>query len=371
MQAAIYQSVGRITIENRAKPAPGPGEALVRVVRCGVCATDQHIHHGVFPARMPVVGGHELAGTVEAVGRGVAADGLVGQRVAVDPLLWCGQCHFCRTGRRNHCLRSAAVGVTRDGGFAEWATVPAQSVHRIGELDFAVAAMSEPLACVLWGLKMVGELVGKAVLIVGAGPIGLLWLLVARRAGAASVIVADRLGERLPLARRLGADATVAGELGGASTGPAAAAGERGGPLGGKTDAAGTAALAGQPALAALAAQTEFGFDVAVDATGSPAVVSVLPRLVAPGGTVACFGVCPPGATVAVSPYDVYRRDLRIVGGYAINETFAPAVAMLAGGAIDPRPLVSHVLALAELPRVLDELAGSPAAVKIQIAPND
>ncbi len=339
MNAAVYQSVGRIAVEDRDTPAPGPGQALVRVARCGVCATDQHIFHGVFPAAMPVVGGHELAGTVETVGPGVEP-GLVGRRVSVDPLLWCGRCHFCRTGRRNHCLHTGAIGVTRDGGFAQWAAVPVSQLHEIGELDFAVAAMSEPLACVLWGLKMVGDLVGRSVLIVGAGPIGLLWLLVARQAGAATVIVADRQGERLPLARRLGADATVTGVLGEAA------------------------------AQVALAEQTEFGFDVAVDATGSVAVVGVLPRLVAPGGTVACFGVCPPDVTIEVSPYDVYRRDLRIVGGYAINETFATAVAMLASGAIDPRPLLSHVLALEELPRALNELAGSPAAVKVQIAPN-
>ncbi len=195
-------------------PAPGPGEILLRMEAVGVCYSDIRVYKGEKHARPGVIPGHEIVGSIEAVGQGVA-DPAPGQRVAVCPIIACGLCYYCRRGLRNRCLQRKTLGYDEDGGMAEYALVPA-SVVRLGhvfplppELPAALATLMEPAACVLNSLETCRLRAGSSLVVLGAGPMGLLHLIMARALGAATVIVSEVQPARLALARRFGAIAAV------------------------------------------------------------------------------------------------------------------------------------------------------------------
>jgi D-arabinitol dehydrogenase (NADP+) len=335
VKAAYYQARRELSIREVPDPEPGPNEVLVRVAACGICGTDQHIFDGDFFPSYPLIGGHELAGQVVALGPQQIETGLrEGDRVAVDPSLFCGGCFFCQRAQGNHCLNWNAIGVTRDGGFADYVVAPAANVYPVGEMDYEVAAFIEPISCVVYGLQRLRIPLGANALIYGAGPIGLLMLQLVRNGGASTVTVVDLKQEKLALARSLGAHEVV---------------------LAGSADSA-------------LAEISPLGFDVVIDCTGVPAVVEHMFTHVRNNGKLLFFGVNPPDARIAISPYDVYRKDLEILGSFALRYTFHDAVALLESGAVDVKPLLSDRFPIERFPEAL-ELAGTGEAFKVQIQP--
>jgi D-arabinitol dehydrogenase (NADP+) len=335
VRAVVIAAPGRVAVEEVAVPSPGPGDVLIRVRAAGICGTDLHILDGEYEAHYPIVPGHEFSGEVAALGAGV--EGLsVGDRVTADPNIPCERCIPCRRNEQNQCARHAAVGVTRDGAFAEYVSVPERVVFPIGDLSFAAAALVEPLACVVWGLRRVRIRPGDAVLVHGAGPMGCLLLQAVARSGAALVVVSDPVAGRLDLARSLGAHATVRPE---------------------ELEEGRARALAPD------------GFDVVIDATGLPAVVEASFRQVRARGTIWLFGVCPPDATVRVSPYTVFRKDLTIVGSFALSKTFPESIALIRGGAVRVEPLISHRLPLERAPEALRIARDDPDRMKVQLQP--
>jgi 2-desacetyl-2-hydroxyethyl bacteriochlorophyllide A dehydrogenase len=319
MRAVVFDGPGQVDVREVAEPEPRADEAVVRVAACGVCGTDSHIFRGEYMADYPIVGGHELAGTVAAVGSGVA-EWREGDRVAVDPNIFCGACYFCRSNRANHCLHFSAVGVTRDGGFAEYVSAPARNLYRVPEgLSMEEAALVEPVSCVVYALQRVRVLAGSSALIFGAGPMGQLLLQGLRRSGAASVTVVDRVASRLELAGRLGAECAVL-------------------------------ATGDGPPRDQLRALQPLGFDVVVDATGLPKVVEQMFEFAKPTAKILFFGVCPKGEKAAISPYDVFQNDWEIYGSFALRYTFYPAIDLISSGAVQVRPIVSHALPLTDLP---------------------
>jgi 2-desacetyl-2-hydroxyethyl bacteriochlorophyllide A dehydrogenase len=334
MQAAVFADRRRLEIRDVPEPEPGPGELLVKVERAGMCGTDLHIFNGEYTARYPLVPGHELAGAVVGVGDGVTGFS-TGDRVALDPNVYCGACAFCRRQRNNHCLNFNALGVTRDGGFAEMMAAPAANAYKIGDLPAAQAAFIEPLACVVYGIRRARVEPGDEVVVFGAGPIGLLLAQVARSSGAARVAVVDVSAGRLELAERLGA----------------------------------VPVLAGEGRDRALRAVAPLGFDLAIDATGVPSVVEGLFAHATPGGRVLLFGVCPRDSRISVDPFVIYHRDLEVIGSFSLCYTFEPALRLLREGAVEVDPLVSHTLPLAEFGSALELFERSSDRMKIQIAP--
>jgi D-arabinitol dehydrogenase (NADP+) len=335
VKAAYYEARHEVAVRDAPEPEPGPKDILIRVRACGICGTDQHIYDGDFGGPLPMIGGHELAGDVVAVGPEILEDIRVGQRVAVNPNLFCGSCFYCRRGQVNHCLRWSAIGVTRDGGFADYVVAPEANVYPVGDLDYELAAFIEPISCVVYGLKRLRIPVGANALIYGAGPIGLLMLQLVAHGGASDVVVVDLKEEKLDVARSLGAHDVI---------------------------------LGGADADDALRATSPLGFDVVIDCTGVPSVVEHMFAHVRNEGKLLFFGVNPTDARIAVSPYDVYRRDLEIVGSFALRYTFHDAFALLRSGAVDVRSLLSDRLPIDLFPEAL-ELAGSGDAFKVQIQP--
>ncbi len=335
MKAAFYQAPYTIDVREAPRPDAGPGEVVVRVAACGICGTDQHIFQGDFFPSYPLIGGHELAGEVAAVGEGVDTV-REGDRVAVDPSVFCGYCFFCQRGQGNHCLNWNAIGVTRNGGFAEYALAPKSNIYQIGDMPYEEAAFIEPLSCVVYGLQRLRIPVGANALIYGAGPIGLLMLQLARHGGAGPTAVVDLRQEKLDVARSLGATDVV---------------------------------LGGAGADDALRQISPLGFDVVIDCTGIPAVVEHMFSHVRDEGKLLFFGVNPTEARIQISPYDVYKKDLEIYGSFALRFTFHQTIALLESGAVDVKPLLSDRLPIERFAEALD-LASSGEAFKVQIQPD-
>ena len=211
MRATVFHAPGQIAVEDRPVPDPGPGEVRLSVGAASLCASDVRVYRGEKSARAGVIPGHEIAGVVEALGEGV--DGVAeGDRVIVCPVIACGHCRFCLVGRRNRCRHRRTLGYDVDGGFAQRLLVPEELV-RLGHvlpvpdrLALDIAALAEPAACTLASLELCEVTAGSSLAIVGAGPMGLLHVLLARAAGAGAIIVSEPLPERRAIAQRWGAD---------------------------------------------------------------------------------------------------------------------------------------------------------------------
>ncbi len=209
MRAIRLEGVGQLALREVAKPVPGAGEILVRVEACGICGTDRHLFHGEFPSSPPVTLGHEFAGTVEAVGPGVATFA-PGMTVTGDPNIACGRCPECHRGRVNLCRNLQAIGIHRDGGFADYVVMPETQAHRLPDgLDPVHGAFAEPLACCIHGMDIAALRPGETVVVLGGGLIGLLVVQLARQAGAGRVVLVTRSAEKRALAETLGATDTV------------------------------------------------------------------------------------------------------------------------------------------------------------------
>jgi D-arabinitol dehydrogenase (NADP+) len=334
----IFMQAAQITAPDHARvidaPAsePGPGEILIAVRAAGICGTDLHIFHGEYEATYPIIPGHEFSGVIAAVGQGVQRYA-VGDRVTADPNIPCNLCPACQRNEPNQCQNLAAVGVTRSGAFAEFVVVPESVTFPIGDLSFAAAALVEPLACVVWGLQRVQVQPGDAALVFGAGPMGCLVVQALRHAGTAQVVVTDVVESRLEQAAALGATHTV---------------------------------LAGDDQADQLRALAPLGYDIVTDATGIPAVLEGCFGYARPRGKIWVFGVCPPDTTACFAPYEVFRRDLSIVGSFAVNRTFPQSIALIQGGAIQVTPLISHILPLAEFAEGLRLAEHDPGRMKVQ-----
>jgi 2-desacetyl-2-hydroxyethyl bacteriochlorophyllide A dehydrogenase len=334
MQAVVFPAPQKLSIEEVADPHPAPDEIVVEVAEAGICGTDLHIYRNEYQSAFPVIGGHEFAGRIIELGKDVRGF-QIGDRVSVDPNLNCGECHFCKLLQTNHCLNWQAVGVTRPGAFAEFVAVPARACYAIPDgMSDAQASCIEPVSCVVYALNRMRIHPGDDALIFGAGPMGLLLVQALRHGGAARIVAVEKEPARRTLAEKMGA-----------------------------------LALASDPIPAdRLRELAPYGFPVVIDATGAPAVIAQALRYLAPRGQYLQFGVAPQGETVPWAPYEIFRRDLTIIGSFALCYTFQPAIAWLANGVIDINPLISHTLPLADFERGFREFAAG-RTLKVHLRP--
>lgn len=330
MNAIVVQRPGEFAYREVADPEPGRDAVLVKVGLCGICGTDLHIADGEFaPTPYPIIPGHEFAGEVVAVGEDVGDALVVGDRVAVDPSLFCGHCEACRAGRGNLCANWGAVGDTVDGAFAELVAVPAANAYRIPvTMTWSEAALIEPVSCAVHGMDRLGAVLGEDILVVGAGTMGIILMQLLARAGAASVTMADRIPSRLEVATELGAS-HVAGSLD-------ALDGER--------------------------------FGVVIDASGVPAAIEKIISLVRRGGRALVFGVAPSEATIAVSPFHIYNDEVTVIGSMAVLHSFGRALKLVADGSVRTAQLLAAPMPLASYADAL-HFVRSGQGIKTQLAP--
>ncbi len=205
MKAVYLLGPENIEVREVEKPLPGYGEVLVKVKACGICTLEQRLYAGTMKIFYPLVPGHEAAGEVVEVGDGVISDLKPGMRVALDLVNRCGECYFCRIGKSNQCINRFKKGQRVLGGFAEYIIVKAKQVFAIPDsLSFEEAAFSEPIACCIHSLKKINLQLAEDILIIGAGPMGLMHVQVANAMGA-RVFVSDVDDNRLEIAKKLGA----------------------------------------------------------------------------------------------------------------------------------------------------------------------
>jgi L-iditol 2-dehydrogenase len=322
--------------------APGPGEILVRIGAATTCGTDVKVfRRGGHPRmlKVPTPFGHEMAGTVAASGPGQSRF-QEGERVVVANSGSCGVCEYCLAGRENLCLDLRYL----NGAFAEFLLVPARFVERStlplpDGLPFEIAALTEPLACVIHGIDG-SELRGPSDLAVyGAGPIGLLFVAALSSEGH-RVVLADPNPSRLAAGRRLGAAETVVIERGG-----------------------------GQAPKVAACASRRGGFDAAVDATGLPEVWADTVASVRPGGLANLFGGCAPGSVLEIDTHRIHYSEITLKGVYHHRPaTFRRALELLASGRFDARVLLSAERPLEELEEALRSMMRKEA-LKVVVRP--
>jgi threonine dehydrogenase-like Zn-dependent dehydrogenase len=325
VKAAVLADVGTLAIEERPEPSVADDEVLLDVEACGVCGTDLHILSTPpsHPANVGVVLGHEFVGRVRERGAGVESVG-VGDRVAVAPNLWCGECAWCRRGLRNQCERGTTYGIFVDGGLAPLVAVKARACFPIStDLPAHVAALAEPLSTVVHGARQAQAFPGERAVVIGGGPIGAMFCALLTVAGA-SVTVVEPVRERAELAAALGAvDVVSPYDVGGLEA------------------------------------------EIVVDAVGSQLAAAL--EVVARGGRVLLFGMNE-HARAEVAQSRITRDELTVLGSYVGQDVLPDAIRLLEQGRIDFARLVTHRIAVDELPAAIDELrAGRALKVEVEL----
>jgi (R,R)-butanediol dehydrogenase/meso-butanediol dehydrogenase/diacetyl reductase len=330
MQAAIFEDDGELVVHEVPIPAiSSPQDVLIRVEACGVCGTDIRILAvpPIVQAKKGIVLGHEYIGHVVDVGHD-AAHLQVGDRVAAIPDLPCGYCRFCMEGRPNLCDNAVAIGGDADGGFAHYALAPGRWLYKISpDLPAGEGAFIELLSCVVSGVRKAALLPGEDVLIIGAGPAGLVYMKVLKAAGAGQVIMAEIAPWRIEFARKAGADLVI-------------------NPL-------------EEDLRAVVKGATDGGAHVVVDAVGSQLAAAM--SAARKGGRIIVFGE-DHTAECTVRPRDIQGRELRILGSFIGIHCFPKAVSMLESGRVTLGDLITHRLSLEELPAGIEELAKGQGA---------
>jgi L-iditol 2-dehydrogenase len=332
IKAARLETVGSMTLRTVEKPVAGPEGILVRVLAAGICGSDRHMFKGEYPTTIPVTLGHEFCGVVEAVGPSVTRF-KGGELVTVDPNIACGTCPACRNARPNLCANLVAIGVTRDGGFAEYAAVPeSQALPLPPGLDPVHGAFSEPLACCLHAIDKAGIRAGDSVAILGGGVIGLLMAQLASLQGARRIILITRQASRREVAAQLGATDTLD---------PAAA-----------------------DTVAAVMELTGDGVDVAIECAGVPETFRSGIAMARRGGTFVLFGVTPAGLEVPVAPFDLLVSEVDIRPAYLNPFTHERAAEMVASGVLELDRLVTRKIGLEDVATVIGN-APEPGEIKV------
>lgn len=331
MKAMRFHGAGDLRLDDLAVPEPKAGEVRLRPLAAGICGTDAHIFRGEFPCPSPTVLGHEVAGVIDAVGAGVK--GLKeGDMVTVQPNTYCGTCRFCRMGREHLCSGLCAYGVHMNGGFAEAMVASARVVYRLpSAMNPRLGCLAEPLSCCVHGMDRVAIQSGSTVLVIGAGLIGLMLTRLARLAGAGRIVVSEMQALRRASALEFGADEAV------------------------------------DPAAHADALSGGEGFDFVIDAVGSSSTFSQAIESAARGGTVLVFGCAPVPATATVRPYEIYARELTVVGSFINPYTHERAVSLLPQLGLEK--LRIEAFPLEEFQRAFQTHASPGAASKVELLP--
>lgn len=334
MVGAVFVGDGRLELAERPVPQiEHPTDVLLHIEVCGICGTDLKIlstpqGHAATPG---VILGHEFVGVVREVGPD-AVSLRKGDRVVVAPNVACGQCRWCLRGAWLHCEHFTTHGIFVDGGLAPFARVPASACHLISrEVPRHIAALAEPLSTVVHGAQLAAVFPGETAVVIGAGPIGLLYTALLHQAGA-TVLVVEPTSHRAELARAMGAAAAAAPE-------------------------------SDELREALDTATGGLGADVVVDAVGSQFASTL--RLVRKRGRIVLFGVSTT-ATAPITQYDITRNQLQVFGAFVGQDVFPLAVRLLEQGSIDLDPLVTHRTTLDRLPNALDDLRMG-RAVKVQV----
>ena len=350
MKAAVWYKKGDLRVEEVSEPNAGSGQVKVRIKTCGICGSDVHEYREgpfIIPSKPhpltkraggPVILGHELSGEVTELGASVEGVS-IGDRVTINPLIVCGECYYCKHGKYNMCLQLGTAGFAADGGFAEYAVVPAYSLHRLPDtVTDDMGAFVEPLSVAVHAFQRSRMAIGEVVAVIGAGPIGLLVMQVCQVAGARKVCVIEPIKARRDLAEKLGATAVLDPN----ESDP------------GKAIAALTEGLRANIAFDCVGSQSSF--NTAVNLTGRRGVICIV--------------------GLALKPIEVsflrlwgHEKELTFSSGY--QDEFPAAIALLAERRVKVEELVSARIPLDDiLEKGINRLMDDPQSyVKVLVYP--
>ena len=341
VKAAILHGKENIQIEDVASPALKPGEVRIRIEAALTCGTDLKVFKRGYHAKMivpPAVFGHELAGVISELGDGCAELGWqIGDRVVPANSAPCGNCFHCGARQENICDDLLFL----NGAYAESIVVPARIVRKNllrlkPETDFGDAALTEPLACVVQGVDDAKLFAGQHVLVIGAGPIGLMFIALAKNLGC-DVTVAGRRAARLEAAQRLGSNQTI--DIGD-----------------------------GRNLPAKIRAATKTHFDVVIEAVGRPETWEAGVHLVRKGGTVNFFGGCPAGTTVTLDTTFIHYSDLTLLASFHHTpRAIRRALEFIEAGVVHAGDFVDGECPLTQLPELFQKMAAGNHAIKTLI----
>ncbi|MCT3115350.1 zinc-dependent alcohol dehydrogenase family protein [Leuconostoc lactis] len=333
MKALVLTGIKSLELKEIAQPEIKPDEVKIHTAFAGICGTDHALYAGLpgsAPAVPPIVLGHENSGVVVEVGSEVT-NVKVGDRVAVDPNIYCGQCKYCRTGRPELCEHLSAIGVTRDGGFEDYFTAPASVVYPIPDnVSLKAAALVEPISCAVHGIQLLKVSPYQKALVIGDGFMGQLFVQILQAYGIHQVDLAGIVDEKLAMAKdKFGAKRTF-------------------------NTMAGDKIPDGE-------------YDVVIEAVGSPKTQEAAIEAAARGGQVLMFGVGGPDDTFEMNTYEVFQKQLTIQGSFINPNAFEDSLALLSSGKVDVEPLISHELDYATVEDFLNGKLGvvSKAVVKV------
>lgn len=333
MEALVLTGIKSLELKEIAQPEIKPNEVKIHTAFAGICGTDHALYAGLpgsAPAVPPIVLGHENSGVVVEVGSEVT-NVKVGDRVAVDPNIYCGQCKYCRTGRPELCEHLSAIGVTRDGGFEDYFTAPASVVYPIPDnVSLKAAALVEPISCAVHGIQLLKVSPYQKALVIGDGFMGQIFVQLLQAYGIHEVDIAGIVDEKLAIAKdKFGAKRTF-------------------------NTMAGDKIPDGE-------------YDIVIEAVGSPKTQEAAIEAAARGGQVLMFGVGGPDATFEMNTYEVFQKQLTIQGSFINPNAFEDSLALLASGKLDVEPLISHELDYATVEDFLNGKLGvvSKAVVKV------
>lgn len=336
MKAVRLTGTEQVELIEQPVPEPEPDEVVIAVEQRGICGSDIHAYHGRHPfVHPPVVLGHEFAGRIARVGSDVKGFS-EGERVTVEPSLVCGECYNCRIGRYNICDNLQVIGCQTDGGFADYAAVPAAKTIPIPDnMTMAQGAMVEPLAVAYHALRVAGFESGMRVVVLGAGTIGLCTLLALRERGAACIVVTDVLGQKLERASNLGADLVLRGD----------------------------AEDAVEKTRSFLGRRADVVFDCVTNKTSIAQAIALAEK----GGQVIVEGV--PGGEVPVPLHLVQDREIELKGTLMyLREDYEAAIDAISGGRADVDALITDRFPLDRVADAFERIDAAPAeVVKVQI----
>ena len=322
MLAAVFKSIKTIEVEDYSMRLLGENELLIGVTNCGICGTDKHIYEGNAPSKIPIILGHEYSGIVIDTGT-IKSNFHKGDKVVIDPNIYCGYCDYCRKGKVNFCQNHAALGVTMNGGFAEYSIVPvSQAYHIPKDFDLSIAAFAEPLSCCLRGMEHASVKFGDTVIVLGGGSIGLMMIQLVKNAGAAKIILLEPSPFKQKIGLELGADyAFDPNEI---------------------------------DILEKIDDLTKGGADICIECVGKKEIVELSVKLAGKGSKVVIFGLAPSDHNVSLNLQNLFQKELKIFNSFLNPYTFKSAVDLLVEGKINVQKLISKHLFLENIINVFN-----------------
>ncbi len=340
MKAIVAHAAKDLRLEDQEMPSPGPGEVLIRMERGGICGSDLHYYNdggfGTVRLKEPMILGHEVSGTIEALGAGVETV-QIGDLVAVSPSRPCYTCAYCQKGMQNHCMDMRFYGSAMpfphiQGAFREYMVADARQCAPAAGLSAAEAAMAEPLSVVLHASKRAGDLMGKRVLVTGCGPIGQLAVLVARACGAVEIVATDVAPFTLEMAQKIGADSVHN--------------------------------VAEDPGALDQYAPNKGNFDVLFECSGVAAALAATIPALRPGAVIMQLGL---GGDMTLPVQAMTAKEIELRGSFRFHAEFFEAVEMMQAGRLNVKPLVTHALGLENAVEAFDLASDRSQAIKVQI----